>query len=253
MTTDNLQRIYLDGRHYDLAYSAFTEDIDFWIGAARRYGGPVLELACGTGRIAVPLAREGFDVTGVDLAESMLEQAARNSEREGLGVGWAKADMRDFSLGRTYPLIICPSQSISRLLTNEDLERCLSSIKEHLGAGGVFIMELYNPSLEILSRGEERAPFLEYDHPDGGGRVRVDVSSAYDKATQLQSLTLHYSLPGVARQPTEHVRIRMYFPQELEAMLKYNGFEVRAKYGDFNGKPFESGDNHQILVCGVSE
>ncbi len=253
MIPSNLQRIYLDGRHYDLAYSNFTEDIDFWVGQARRYGGPILELACGTGRIAIPLAREGFEVTGIDLAESMLEQAERNSEEEGLDAEWAKADMRHFSLGKTFPLVICPSQSISRMLTIEDLEECLSRVKEHLTPGGLFIMELYNPSMEILNRGEgERSPFLEYAHPDGDETVRVDFSSIYDRATQVQHLTLHYSLPGVEEQPTEQISIRMYFPLELEALLKYNGFEVRAKYGDFECRRFKSGDNHQILVCGLA-
>ena len=253
MIPSNLQRIYLDGRHYDLAYSNFTEDIDFWVGQARRYGGPILELACGTGRISIPRAREGFEVTGIDLAESMLEQAGRNSLEEGLDVEWAKADMRYFSLGKTFPLIICPSQSISRMLTIEDLEECLSWVKEHLAPGGLFTMELYNPSMEILNRGEgERSPFLEYEHPDGDGTVRVDFSSVYDRATQVQHLTLHYSLPGVEEQPTEEISIRMYFPLELEALLKYNGFVVWAKYGDFECKHFESRDNHQILVCGLA-
>ena len=136
MVSSNLQRIYLDGRHYDLAYSNFTEDVEFWVGQARRYGGPILELACGTGRISIPMAREGFEVTGIDLAESMLEQARRNSEEEGLDIEWAKADMWHFSLGKTFPLIICPSQSISRMLTIEDLEECLSRVKEHLAPGG---------------------------------------------------------------------------------------------------------------------
>ena len=179
MRSSNLQRTYLDGRHYDLAYSNFTEDVDFWVGQARRYGGPVLELACGTGRIAIPLAREGFEVTGIDLAESMLEQAERNSQEEGLDIEWAKADMRHFSLGKTFLLIICPSQSISRMVTIEDLEECLSRVKEHLKPDGLFIMELYNPSMEILSRGEgERSPLLEYAHPDGDGTVRVTSAAS---------------------------------------------------------------------------
>ena len=253
MSSSTLQRTYLDGRHYDLAYSNFTEDVDFWVGQARRYGGPILELACGTGRIAIPLVREGFEVTGIDLAESMLEQGERNSETEGLDMEWVKADMRYFSLGKTFPLIICPSQSISRMLTIEDLEKCLSRVKGHLAPGGLFIMELYNPSMEILNRGEgKRSTFLEYAHPDGDGMVWVDFSSVYDRATQVQHLTLHYSLPGVEERPTEQISIRMYFPVELEALLRYNGFEVRAKYGDFECKRFESGDNHQILVCGLA-
>ena len=253
MTIDNIQRIYLDGRHYDLAYSDYTEDIDFWVEQAKRYGGPVLEIACGTGRITMPLAKEGYEVTGIDLAESMLEQAERNSQEQGLDIEWVKADMRDFRLGKRFPLIICPGQSISRLLTIEDIERCLAAVREHLAPGGRFIMELYNPSLEILSREEgERSPFLEYEHPDGSGTVRVEFSSRYDQSTQVLHLRLYYSIPGVSGEPTEHVSNRMYFPQELDALLKYNGFGVVEKYGDFDGKAFESGDTYQVVVCGVA-
>lgn len=253
MTSTDIQRTYLDGRHYDLAYSSFKEDIDFWVGQAKRYGGPVLEVACGTGRVAIPVAKEGFKVTGLDLAESMLEQARVNAEGEGLDIRWVQSDMRDFSLGACYPLIICPYQSMSRLLLLEDTEKCLVAVRDHLEVGGRFIMEVYNPSMEILNRPEdERSPFLEYDHPDGIGTVQVEFSSRYNEAAQVLHLTLHYSIPGVPGEPTEHVSNRMYFPQELNALLKYNGFEVEEKYGDFSGKAFESGDNHQIVVCGVA-
>jgi ubiquinone/menaquinone biosynthesis C-methylase UbiE len=69
--------IYLDGRHYDLQCKDFTEDIAFWIRQARKYGGPILELACGIGRITLPLAKEGFKITGLDIAESMLAEAEK--------------------------------------------------------------------------------------------------------------------------------------------------------------------------------
>lgn len=254
MTSADIQRTYLDGRHYDQAYSNYTEDIAYWTREAKRFGGPVLELACGTGRIAIPVAREGFEVTGLDLAESMLEQARANSREEGLDVRWVQSDMRDFSLGTSYQLIICPSQSMSRLLEIEDMERCLASVRAHLEVGGRFIMEVYNPSPEILSRREdERSPFLEYEHPDGVGTVKVDFSSRYDEATQALHLTLHYSIPGVSGERKEHVSNRMYFPRELDGLLRYNGFEVREKYGNFEGKGFESGDGHQVVVCEARE
>ena len=105
--------------------------------------------------------------------------------------------------------------------------------------------------MEILSRGEgERSPFLEYAHPDGDGTVRWTSAASYDRATQVQHLTLHYSLPGVEEQPTEQISIRMYFPLKLEALLKYNGFGVRAKYGDFECKRFESGVNTRSWFAG---
>ena len=249
-TSAQLQHIYLNGRHYDEAYRDFGEDVPFWLDQADRYGGPILELACGTGRIALPLARRGFEVVGIDRAESMLAQARRKSSRERLSIQWVRADMRDFRLERLFNQVIVPSQSISRLLARPDLERCLSCVKAHLAPRGIFVIELYNPSLELLSHDEsERYPFLEYPHPSGDGTVTVTYSSAYDKATQVQHLTLYYSLPGSSKPLTERLSMRMYFPQELEALLEYNGFDVEAKFGDYDAKPFEPEDQLQILVC----
>ena len=114
----------------------------------------------------------------------------------------------------------------------------------------MFVIELYNPSLELLNQDEsESFPFLEYPHPSGDGTVTVTYSSAYDKATQVQHLTLYYSLPGSSKPLTERLSMRMYFPQELEALLEYNGFDVETKFGDYDAKPFEPEDQLQILVC----
>ena len=253
MTSADLQRLYLDGRHYDLAYRGDTEDIDFWLGQANRYGGPILELACGTGRVAVPIAKQGHEVTGLDLSGSMLEQARVNSTREGLDIQWVQADMRRFQIGQRFPLIICPSQSISRLLTVDDLEECLSRVREHLAPGGRFIFGVYNPSLEILGRDPgERSPYLQYPHPDSGKTVTVEDSCAYDRATQVLRITLHYRLPDSDVQPTEVINNRMYFPQELDSLMKHNGFNIEAKYGGFDSTQFVSASDHQILVCTIA-
>ncbi len=249
-TPAQLQHIYLDGRHYDEAYREFAEDVPFWLAQADKFGGPILELACGTGRIALPLARRGFEVVGIDLAGSMLDQARRMSSKENLSIQWVRADMRDFHVGRKFNQVIVPSQSISRMLARQDLEQCLSCVKAHLEPRGRFIIELYNPSLELLSRDEnERYPFLEYPHPSGEGTVTVTYSGAYDRATQVQHLTLYYSLPRSSEPVIEQLSMRMYFPQELEALLVYNRFDVEAKFGDYDAKPFDADDQLQILVC----
>lgn len=121
--------------------------------------------------------------------------------------------MRGFSLGRRFNLVIFPSQSIYHLLTLTDLEQCLACVKSHLRPEGKFIIELFNPSMDILNHKEnEKSPFLEYAHPDGAGTVTVSYSSTHNKVNQVQRLTLYYSLPDSDESLTEHLSMQMYFP-----------------------------------------
>jgi len=252
MKPPDVKHLYFDGRHYDERYRDFTQDLPFWIAQARRYGDPILELACGTGRVAIPLAKEGFRVTGIDISDSMLAQAKRKSSREGLSIEWVKADIRDFELGKRFPLIIFPANTICHLLGLEDLEACLASVRRHLSAGGRFIIDVFNPRLDILLRDpEKRCPHSEYPDPDGKGTVVVTESNLYDRASQINHIKLFYKLPGRDEELVEDLLMRIYFPQELDALLKYNGLAIEAKLGDYDGRPFDSEAPKQLITCRI--
>ncbi len=122
----------LHGKHFDQIYWDADSDLSFWSGQARKYGDPVLELACGTGRVANTLALEGFRVTGIDNSDTVLSEARRKSASQGIDVEWVQADVRHFELGTTFPLIIVPCRSIAFLLAAKDLEACRSCVKKHL-------------------------------------------------------------------------------------------------------------------------
>ena len=108
---------------YDSIYAYVREDIPFYVEEASRLGGPVLELGCGTGRITLPIAQSGIDIVGLDNSDGMLEVARRKARllEDGNGVvDLHMADMRDFSLGRTFPLVIIPFRGFLALLSVED-------------------------------------------------------------------------------------------------------------------------------------
>ncbi len=88
--------LYRDGLHYDAQHVEIVEDITFYIAQAQKAGGSILELACGTGRITIPLARQGFDVTGLDISEGMLKIAKEKAEMEYLSCTFLHADCRKF-------------------------------------------------------------------------------------------------------------------------------------------------------------
>jgi SAM-dependent methyltransferase len=250
MRPPDVNHLYFNGRHYDQLYRDVTQDLPFWIEQAKRCGDPILELACGTGRVAIPLAQAGHRVTGIDASESMLAQARKKASQEGLSVEWVKADIRDFDLGKVFSLVIFPANALCHLLELEDLEACLACVRRHLDPEGRFILDVFNPRLDILLRDPERRyPHGEYPDPDGQGLVVVTESNVYDRASQINHIKLFYKLPGRQEELVEDLRMRIYFPKELDALLKYNGFAIEAKLGDYDGRPFEAEAPKQLIVC----
>jgi SAM-dependent methyltransferase len=244
--------LYRDGRHYDRQHEGFVEDIPFYIEMARKYGGPVLELACGTGRITLPIAGEGITVTGVDVSEGMLAEARRKADESGVKVKFLRADCRNFALDTRFGLILLPFNSIAHLHNLSSIEGCLGCVRDHLKAGGRFILDMFNPRLEILLRDPaERYPVSEYADPDGRGKVVITENNVYDRASQVNRIKWYYRIGDGHEETTNELNMRVFFPQELDAMLHYNGFEIETKYGDFDKTPFTSDSIKQIPVCHI--
>ncbi len=254
MEPPDIDHTYYDGRHYHNRYQVIKEDIPFWIRRVKEFGEPVLELAVGTGRVSIPLAKEGFQVTGIDVSDSMMTEGRRRASEAGAEVEWVEGDIRNFQLGKKFNTIIFPLNTVCHFLDLRDLEACLSCVKEHLAQKGRFIVDAIVPSAERLARDpDERFFNSEYPDPDGGGIVKVYESNRYDPASQINHVKFYYQIPGRSEEIVEELNMRMYFPEELDALLKYNGFGVDAKYGDYDDAPFGPVSPKQMIVCGLPE
>jgi SAM-dependent methyltransferase len=241
--------LYTSGRRYDLMWP-LTGDLPFWLGQARRYGGPVLELACGTGRVAIPLSQAGYSVTGIDLAEGMLAAAREKSARLGVDSTWMLGDVRDCDLSRRFALIILAANGLCHLLTVSDFERTMACVTRHLLPDGRFILSVFVPDFQTLTGDPGgRHPFAEYTDPWLGEAVTVWERNLYHPDTQINHITLFRLGPDGAEVGAGGVDMRMYFPQELDALLKYNGLPVEHKYGSHDGRHFGPGSTQQIPVC----
>jgi SAM-dependent methyltransferase len=251
MKPSDCEMLYRDGRHYDLENAWFVEDIPFFLSMVQRYGQPVLELACGTGRITLPIAEAGYRVTGLDLSAGMLATARAKAAGRGLDVEWVQADCRTFDLGRQFALVLFPFNSIAHLHDLESIEACFARVRAHLAPHGRFVIDMFNPRLEYLTRqpGVARRPVAEYDDPDGGGPVIITEDNVYDRANQVNYIKWYFSIGGQEEVMVQDLNMRMFFPQELDALLKYNGLPVDAKYGDYDGSPFLSDSPKQLVVC----
>jgi SAM-dependent methyltransferase len=243
--------LYRDGRHYDeLIRSLQLADIPFYAEEAKRAGGPVLELGCGTGRIAIPIAQSGVDIVGLDQSASMLAHARAKAEAAGVSISWVEADCRTFALGRRFAFIFMAFNSMQHLHDHASLAALFGRVRRHLAPHGRFVFDVFNPSLAILNRvpGQwyvER----QYEDPDGRGTITLEQSAVYDDAAQVNRITWYFSRPDEKDFRVEQLDVRCFFPQELDLLVQSNGFEVEQKYGNFERKQFASGDMKQIVVC----
>jgi ubiquinone/menaquinone biosynthesis C-methylase UbiE len=241
--------IYSSGAFYDLLWEIDPAYLAYWSTLAERYGDPILEIMCGTGLLAIPLAQQGYRVTGVDIAETMLAEAKRKSEAAGAEVEWVQSDVRNFDMGQQFKLIYLPGNSISHLLTREDLEACLASVMRHLHPEGRFAVSLFVPDLSMLMRTlEAECPFSEAVDPVSGEEIVMTHRSWYDAATQIKYNKLYKRVGNGPTLPDGELTMRMYFPQELDALFWYNGFAIEHKYGARDFSPFDAQSGMQFYV-----
>ena len=247
-------------RTYDLEYGLTKRDIPFYVDLAKRAGGPVLELAVGTGRVAMKIAREGIAVHGLDVTRAMLEVArAKLAAEPDLPVTLHEADMRTFDLAEHGPfrLISVPARAFLHMLTIEDQLAALARIRAHLADDGVFAGSVFVPSHPILARnsagGLSWRAIHDYVDPESGNRVDVYELARADTARQRIEVRVRCEEVGpggeLVRTHFRDLTLTWIHPRELEHLLWRAGFELEALYGDFEGTPLSEGGAEMVWVA----
>ncbi len=246
---DNLEE-FRDPQTIDLQDEGYYDDYPLTEQWARSLGGPLLDLACGTGRMALRMAELGYQVTGVDITPEMIGWARQKAAKQGFSIDWIVADARTFHLQKQFPFIYMLENVFQFFLMREDQEAMLARVREHLLPEGCFLFETRNPSPRNLL--EVRHPEgAKYATPDGGHLVVTDQQH-YDPMTQIQHYTTHHTFlqpEGKPRKKTLRVALRYVFPQEMEALLYYNGFQIHTCYGNWQGEPLTATSPAMIYVC----
>jgi len=253
---DNLEE-FSDPLNYDREDSSDT-GVAFYCALAREAAGSVLEIACGTGRVTIPVEKLGFPVTGLDIVPGMVAQARRKSP--GLPVRWVEGDARTFDLGERFRLIFLTGNAFQAFVTNAEQETLLQRVGAHLDEDGLFAFETRNP---LLAHTTTRAGFfvtLETNPEEKvwstfvntqGYEVRVSTTQIYDHVAQVVHLTSYKRWHDGTRahMKTARTALRYTFPQELAALLFYNGFTILRQYGDWDLEPLAATSPSIISVC----
>lgn len=220
----------------------------FYADLADELSGPVLELACGTGRLALPLARDGHLVVGLDLSDAMLARAWEKKAAEGLAtLSLVQGDIRRFDLGRRFALIILSCNSLAHLTTTAEIKACFRRVRRHLAPGGRFAFDVANPRLPTLAF-EGRPTRLDLG-PNPSASIAVEEVATYDPIEQIRIARWRVCEPGVPAQLIDPLRLRVFFPQELPTLLEASGLDLVARYGDFARGPLTPDSLNQICVA----
>lgn len=232
---------------YTKSYARRTDDVAYYRAVARKKRAKaVLEYGIGNGRIAIPLARDGVNVTGIERSSPMIAdlraQLAKEPADVRARVTVKRGDMRKATTGKRFGLVICPFNAALHLYAREDVEAWLACVKKQITPDGELVLDVNMPIMEDLAD----PPGTEYPldpvtHPTLG-RVRYKEVFDYDRVRQIQFCAMCFGNELVT--PLAH---RVYFPQELEALLHYNGFTTTKLLGDFEGGPLKADSDVMIF------
>jgi SAM-dependent methyltransferase len=243
-----MSSLYDDPLLYDLLFAA-EPHATFYKALAREQRGNVLELACGTGQLLVPIAELGWRGVGLDVHPAMLAAAgarARNAEVE---VTLLEGNMRDFALTEVFSLVFVARNSLLHLHTRDDFRRFFASVRDHLADGGLLAFDVFNPSVSLLAGRSEQRRLVERVAYPGRGTLTVEASTDYDEQSQVNRATWFVSSEAEKDLLVAPLHLRCLFPEELTLMLEHFGFSLEARYGDFSSGPFRSSSRQQICVC----
>jgi SAM-dependent methyltransferase len=225
-------------RFYDPWSRSVTEDVGFYVDQALASGGPVVELAVGTGRIAVPIAEAGVPVIGVDSSQEMLavaRAAAEEAEVSGL-VDLRLGDLREPPVGERVPLAICPFRSLLHMVTESEKLRALRAVHSLLEPDGLFVFDVFAPSREDIEETHDR--WLERE-------PGIFERAVWDEGSRTLSLSVR------SGDASATFGLHWLSAPEWLRLLEQAAFEVEALYGWFDSRPYE-GQEDMIFVCRAS-
>ena len=246
-----------DAALYDFEYRRRRADVNFYRRlVADRMGfgapGPVLDLACGSGRILVPLLRDGHQVVGLDRSPAMLAAAARRVKRlsatrrsRGLIV---RADLRAFALRPRFAVALCAFHSVQHLITDGELLRFFRAVGRSLAPGGWLAFDVLPPDPAWLARGDHRRwARTIFRHPSTRERLVYTTDHLYDEKRRALHMRLYYQPVDERGRPRGRERLmrlchRQLWPADVNQLLARAGFRVFGAFAGFDGRPLPDGD-----------
>jgi ubiquinone/menaquinone biosynthesis C-methylase UbiE len=246
---ENMEK-YKNPELYDLEYDGYIKDLPLLLEWAQKKGGPIVDLACGTGRVTIPIAEKDIEMIGIDLNKGMLERAEQKSLEKELQITWSLQDCSNFTLDIMSPFIYMTGNSFQHFLTNESQDDLLRSIHRHLCKDGIFIFGTRFPqNTELIT-----TRTTEETYNDKLNRkVTEYYEKVYDPITQILHSTsirkLYSQDKKIDTKEKDNISMRFVYPKEMDRLLEQNGYRIVNKYGSWTKETLNSDSLEMIYVC----
>jgi len=251
-------------KFYDLVPTyGNRKDIDFYkhiaqLAKSRIGAEKILEIGCGTGRILIPLAKDGHEISGLDLSNQMLEKCKEKLSYETIDiqnrVKLFQGSMTDFQLNTNFDLITAPFHCYQHLISEKEQLDCFKSINSHLTEGGLFVFDLSAKSIKSINNQELPKEKMDFSNIDIGGGIKLSRTKRtvafYDKE-QYWDIELIFD---ISFQDGNTERMVYSFPYkyfslfEIKELLDHTGFEIENIYGNYDLTPFNDNSSEMIIV-----
>jgi ubiquinone/menaquinone biosynthesis C-methylase UbiE len=239
----------LAAKFYDLFGS--KNDLEFYRELALQSGNKALELGVGTGRVAIPLAKAGIRVVGIDNSVHMLgvarEKLAKETEAVRRRVILKRGDMRNFKLKQLFPFIYIPASTFDHNITVEEQKRTLNCVYKHLEKNGKFAFDLEQATPDKL----DSSWWIDRKEIDGGRMVVRSVFTRRDTTKNTCSLDLFFDVyknGKLLERYHEYGEVAIISKDEVTKLLRETGFRVESIYGDFNKSKHRNNSARVVLV-----
>ncbi len=245
---------------YDPVYERLARrDIEFFIDYSKKANGKTLELGCGTGRVLIPTAQAGCEITGLDFSTFMLakcrEKLVSQVKEVQSRVKLIQGDMTNFATGEQYTLITIPFRPFQHLITIEEQKACLTCAWKHLKPGGLFVLDVFHPYIPRLVDPKylmEMEVDPKIDLPDGRVLRRTTRVAAFHREEQYNDIEIiHYVKhpDGLEERLVHSFPMRYFYRYEMEHLLALCGFKIAGFFGDFDRSPFSADSPEMIFVA----
>lgn len=233
-------------------YDAYYEqrdigDVEFYVDRALQADGPVLEVACGTGRVYLELLEAGVDVDGFDGAQEMLSVLRNRAESQDLDPTVWQGDMRSFEVDRAYDLVIVPFRAFLHLTTIEEQLAALERLHEAVGPSGEVIIAFFVPNFDVIcdTYGEWQESSVQVDGVEYTIRDRTDI---VDDVAQIAEGQQEIVAPDGEVIAVESYPLKLTPKREFELLLRLSPFETWSVYGGFDLDPLESATQEMVWI-----
>lgn len=257
---DNMNVTFYEtiARYYDAENAEMTEDLPLHSELAEDFGAPILDIGCGSGRVMLALAREGYRVVGVDYAQAMLARGKRRVERMPdemrENVTFVHGDALTVDIpGGPFQVISVPYNGFMHFQTQADQITALKRFRTLIADGGILLLDLPNAG-EAFGTQDDGALVLErsFIEPESGNLVMQQSVSGLERIKQQLHITWIYdeiTPDGTVHRTLAPLALRYVFPGELDLLLAATGFEATTIYGDYDQSPFEEGSPRMIVLA----